>query len=152
MLSKKAKYAIKALVLLGKNFDIRPMRISEIATIENIPVNYLNGILKDLQNGSFVYSKKGSMGGYVLREAPDMITLDKIVRLLDGPIARVLCASLFHYHKCTECAEEATCSIRDLFIKMRETDYQILAGTSIADMIRTESALQVNLLDSKDIG
>ena len=146
MLSKKAKYAIKALILLGKNFGGPPIRISDIATIENIPLKYTAGILKDLHNGGFVYNKKGTNGGYLLREGPEKITLDKIVRLLDGPIARIFCASLFHYHECEECAEEATCSIRDIFVKIREADYQILSSTSIADMINTESALKVDLL------
>lgn len=76
-----------------------------------------------------------------MREAPESITIDKIVRQLDGPIARVLCASIFHYHKCDECVEEAACAIRDLFVKIREADFQILAGTSIADLILNESTL-----------
>ena len=151
MLSKKAKYAIKALILLGKNFDVAPMRISDIAIAENIPVKYMGGILKDLQNGGFIYNKKGINGGYLLRETPEEITLDKIVRLLDGPIAQIFCASLFHYHKCDECADEATCSIRDLYVKIREADYQILAGTSIASLINKETSLKIDRLVTHEI-
>jgi Rrf2 family protein len=145
MLSKKAKYAIKALILLGKNFNKKPINAVQIAIIENIPQQYLKSILFDLKTAGYLNSLKGAEGGYSLREAPEKITLDKIVRQMDGPIARLSCASIFHYHKCEECAQESVCSIRDLFIQIREADFKILAGTTIADMINKEMAI-VNML------
>ncbi|WP_214072754.1 Rrf2 family transcriptional regulator [Mucilaginibacter sp. dw_454] len=146
MLSKKAKYAIKALILLGKNYKQRSLNAVQIADAENIPQRYLRSILSDLKIGGYIYSLKGVDGGYSLRESPEKITLDKIIRQIDGPIARISCASIFHYHKCDECAEEVTCSIRDLFIDIREADFKILSGTSIADMISKEGSLVANLL------
>ena len=59
MLSKKTKYAIKALVVLGKNTDKPPMQISKIAEEERIPKKFLEQILLDLRNAGFLYSKKG---------------------------------------------------------------------------------------------
>jgi Rrf2 family protein len=150
MLSQKAKYAIKALILLGKNLNNKFMHVSEIAALENISAKYLGPILTDLKIAGYVYSKKGYAGGYALRMPPEKITLDKIVRRMDGPIARILCASIFHYHKCEECDEEAVCSIRDLFSQIREADFKILAGTSVADMIKKENLLADSLLLQKE--
>lgn len=146
MLSKKAKYAIKALIVLGKHYQQKPLNAAEIAEIENVPERSLRGILSDLKVGGYIISLKGTEGGYSLRESPEKITLDKIVRQIDGPIARIACASIFHYHKCDECADEASCSVRDLFIQIREADFKILAGTTIADMISKENALKKVLL------
>lgn len=146
MLSKKAKYAIKSLILLGKTGT--SLQIQEIANLENIPKKYLEGILLDLKNAGFLYSRRGHTGGYALRVPPEEITLDKIVRLVDGPIARISCASMFHYHKCEECREEESCSIRDLFIAIRDADVKILAATSVADMMQKESILKA-LIDTK---
>jgi Rrf2 family protein len=145
MLSQKAKYAIKALVILGKNFNGGFMHVSEIAAVENIPGKYLKTILTDLTTGGYLYSKKGNIGGYALRMRPEDITLDKIIRQIDGPIARILCASIFHYHKCDEC-DESTCSIRSLFVKIREEDFKILVNTTIASMIADENRLKENQL------
>lgn len=66
MLSKKTKYAIKALVVLGKNMDQPPMQISKIAEIERIPKKFLEQILLDLRNAGFLYSKKGQAVATVL--------------------------------------------------------------------------------------
>ena len=146
MLSKKTKYAIKALVLLGKNTSNSPMHIAEIAERENIPKKYLESILGELRNAGFLYSRKGSGGGYVLGKPPEEILLVQILRLTDGPIAMVSCASMNYYHKCDECIDEATCGIKQTFIGIRDASLKILTDTSIADLIKKETALEKDLL------
>ena len=145
MLSKKTKYAIKALVLLGKNMDQPPMQIQKIAEEERIPKKFLEQILLDLRNAGFLYSKKGAGGGYSLNKDPKEILLVHIMRITGGPIAMVPCASLNFFHKCEECQQETTCGIRDVFIKVRDATLKILTETSIADIIATEEHLVMNL-------
>jgi len=145
MLSKKTKYAIKALVVLGKNADKPPMQISKIAEEEKIPKKFLEQILLDLRNAGFLYSKKGAGGGYSLNKDPKEIFLVQIMRITDGPIAIVPCASLNFYHKCEECHQETTCGIRDVFIQVRDATVKILSETSIADVISRESSLLLNI-------
>jgi Rrf2 family protein len=146
MLSKKTKYAIKALVILGKNADQPPMQISKIAEEERIPKKFLEQILLDLRNAGFLYSKKGAGGGYSLNKDPKDIYLVSIMRITDGPIAMVPCASLNFYLKCEECKDETTCGIRDLFVQVRDATVKILSETSIADVISRENALIKNLI------
>jgi len=145
MLSKKTKYAIKALVILGKNADKPPMQISKIAEEERIPKKFLEQILLDLRNAGFLYSKKGAGGGYSLNKDPKEIFLVHIMRITGGPIAMVPCASLNFFHKCDECQQETTCGIRDVFIKVRDETLKILTETSIADIIAKEEDLSLNL-------
>jgi len=145
MLSKKTKYAIKALVILGKNIDQPPMQIQKIAEGERIPKKFLEQILLDLRNAGFLYSKKGAGGGYSLNKDPKEIFLVHIMRITGGPIAMVPCASLNFFHKCEECQQETTCGIRDVFIKVRDATLKILTETSIADIIATEQNLVMNL-------
>lgn len=141
MLSKKTKYAIKALILLSKNGDNPPMHITEIAEKEHIPKKYLESILGELRKAGLLHSKKGSGGGYVLNKRPEDISLVQIIRLTDGPIAMVSCASLNYYHKCEECLDEATCGIKTTFINIRDASLKILYETSIADLIEKEKQL-----------
>src|ERR1700749_3533662 len=145
MLSKKTKYAIKALVVLGKNADKPPMQISKIAEEERIPKKFLEQILLDLRNAGFLYSKKGAGGGYSLNKEPKDIFLDSIMRITDGPIAMVPCASLNFYHKCEECHQETSCGIRDVFIQVRDATLKILTETSVADVINRETSLLLSL-------
>jgi len=145
MLSKKTKYAIKALVILGKNMDQPPMQIQKIAEEERIPKKFLEQILLDLRNAGYLYSKKGAGGGYSLNKPANEIFLVHIMRITGGPIAMVPCASLNFFHKCEECQQETTCGIRDVFIKVRDATLKILTETSIADIIATEEHLVMNL-------
>lgn len=141
MLSKKTKYAIKALVILGKNKDLPPMQISKIAEEERIPKKFLEQILLDLRNSGYLYSKKGAGGGYSLNKDPKDIFLVDILRITDGPIAMVPCASHKFYHKCDECKQETTCGIRDVFVDLHDAALKILSETSISDIINREKAL-----------
>ena len=73
------------------------------------------------------------------RPAAD-IDFAEIVRVMDGPIALVPCASLNFYAKCGDCHDEATCAIRRVMGLVREDAVRTLAGTSLADAARMETA------------
>ncbi len=144
MLSKKTRYAIKALVVLGKNFGEAPMQISKIASDEHIPKKFLEQILLDLRNAGLLYSKKGAGGGYGLVKDPAEIFVVQVLRLTGGPVALLPCVSLNFYQKCDECSNEATCGVRDVFLEVRNATLKILSETSIADVIRREGLLIQN--------
>ena len=144
MLSKKTRYAIKALVILGKNFGEAPMQISKIASEEHIPKKFLEQILLDLRNAGLLYSKKGAGGGYGLVKDPAEIFVVQVLRLTGGPVALLPCVSLNFYQKCDECSNEATCGVRDVFLEVRNATLKILSETSIADVIRREGLLIQN--------
>lgn len=150
MLSKKTKYAIKALVALGKNVGNPPMQIVRLATQEMIPRKFLEQILLDLRNAGYLYSKKGAGGGYSLNKEPKDIFLVDILRITDGPIAMVPCASIKFYRKCDECHDEVTCGIRKTFLEVRDASLRILSQTSIADVISKET--QPLLEDNSNLG
>ena len=141
MLSKKTRYAIKALVIMGKNFGQEPMQISRIAEEGYIPKKFLEQILLDLRNAGLLYSKKGAGGGYKLIKDPKEIFLVQVLRITGGPIALLPCVSLNFYQRCEECIDEGTCGIRDVFVDVRNASLKILAETSIADVIARENAL-----------
>ena len=88
MLSKKAKYAIKALIALADREREEPMRIADLAREEQIPPKFLELILLGLKNHGILQSRKGKGGGYLLARDPADIYLGQIVRMFDGPLPR----------------------------------------------------------------
>src|ERR671910_178076 len=84
MLSKKSKYAIKALLRLAEHPPGEPMRIADLARAEQIPAKFLEFILLGLRNNGVLQSRKGKGGGYLLARDPAQISLGQIVRILDG--------------------------------------------------------------------
>lgn len=145
MLSKKTKYAIKALMVLGRNYGKDPMQIVKIAEEENIPKKFLEQILLEMRNAGILYSKKGAGGGYSLNKAPEDVYLSQVMRLIDGPIALLPCVSLNFYRSCDECTTEHACGIRDTFVEVRNAMLQILNDTSVANLINKEKELNLDI-------
>ena len=136
MLSRKAKYAIKALLALAAHDDEEPLRIGDLAVQENIPQKFLESILLVLRNHGVLQSRKGKGGGYRLARDPRTIYLGQIVRLFDGPLAPVPCASQTAYVPCDDCEDEATCGVRLAMKDVRDATARILDHTSLASLRR----------------
>lgn len=132
MLTKKGKYGLKALVHLA----YRPGELSlvnEIAAANNIPKKFLDTILGELRNAGFVYSRKGKAGGYMLARAPEEIQIGHVVRVLDGPLAPIPCASKTRYQPCDDC-DVATCQIRHMMLEVRNAVAEVLDKTTLAQL------------------
>lgn len=142
MLTKKTKYALKALLALARECEGEPVGIAELADREGIPKKFLELILLELKNLGIVQSKKGKGGGYYLSQAPSDVTLGQVVRVLDGPLAPVPCVSETAYRRCDECADESACGIRMVMKDVRDAIAVILDSTTLEDVLRrmTESA------------
>ena len=136
MISKKAKYAFKALSILAKNYEAnKPMLISDIAENGNIPKKFLETILLELKKNGVLLSQKGKGGGYLLRSEPKEVNLAKIIRIIDGPIAPVLCVSLNYYGKCDDCTSEEKCKIRPIMIKLRDANLAVYENSTLQDLL-----------------
>ncbi|HEY3346620.1 MAG TPA: Rrf2 family transcriptional regulator [Nitrospirota bacterium] len=135
MISRKTKYALKALMYLARESDRGPVLISEISEEERIPKKFLESILVTLKNQGFLHSRKGKGGGYSLGKPPKEIIVGEVVRLLDGPFAPVPCVSETAYMKCTECNDENACGIRLVMKDVRDAIAGVLLSTTLADMI-----------------
>jgi len=135
MISKKTKYGLKALAYLAKQDTDDLVSISTIAESENISVKFLESILLSLRKAGFLGSKKGKGGGYYLLKDPKKIKVATIFRILEGPIAMVPCVSLNFYEKCSDCPDEAQCSVHKLMIQIRDNTLAILENNTLADFV-----------------
>ncbi|AUD00854.1 RrF2 family transcriptional regulator [Spirosoma pollinicola] len=135
MISKKAKYAIKALKALTESYGKGPVLISQLAEQELIPKKFLETILLDLRNHGILQSQKGKGGGYLLRVEPERITLAQVIRIIDGPIAPTPCVSLNFYVRCDDCDDEETCSIRPIMLRVRDANLAVYETTTIRMLV-----------------
>ncbi|RDC61423.1 RrF2 family transcriptional regulator [Adhaeribacter pallidiroseus] len=134
MLSKKAKYALKALLYLTKNADKGLILISDISERERIPRKFLEAILVDLKTQGLLQSTRGKNGGYALVKDPSQISVGNVIRMIDGPLAPIPCVSHLYYRKCDECVDEITCEIRIVMKKVRDSTANILDTTYLTDL------------------
>jgi Rrf2 family protein len=132
MLSNKAKYGLKALIHLSGAEG--QCLAGDIARDNNIPRKFLDAILVELRNAGIVNSRKGKNGGYLLARPADKITVGQIIRILDGPLAPIACASKTAYQRCADCPDEDACAIRDIMLDVRDSIALVLDRTSIASL------------------
>ncbi len=133
MLSMKAKYALKALTVMAKH-EKKMLSSKTIAKEADIPQKFLETILVELRNGGFVDSKRGIFGGHFLAKPSREIAVGAVIRLVDGPLAPVLCASVSQYRKCDDCDDEKTCRIRKTMIEVRDAMAGVLDSKTIRDL------------------
>lgn len=136
MMSKKCKYAIKALVRLSRNYNKGYLFTSDIAQAENIPKKFLEQILLQLKHAGYVGSQVGFGGGYYLKKHPKEITVADIYRMFDGAIALVPCVAVKYYEKCDDCSDEVSCVYRREFMKIKEQTRQIMKKTTIQSFLK----------------
>jgi Rrf2 family protein len=135
MLTMKAKYGLRALTALAREYGQGPVLISSLAASETIPRKFLELILLDLKRMGILQSKKGKGGGYLLSRPPSMISVGEVIRALDGPIALLPCVSQSAYRRCEECVDEWTCGIRHIMKEVRDATAGILDGTTLDDLL-----------------
>ncbi len=134
IISKKTKYCLRALYSLARNYGKGPSLVQKIADEEAIPKKFLELILLTAKAGGLVDSKPGRGGGYHLTKPPDQITVGQVVRLIEGPLAPLPCASETAFRRCEECVDENTCGTRLVMRKVRNATAEILDQTTLADV------------------
>jgi Rrf2 family protein len=135
LISKKTKYALKALIYLAREYDKGPILIADLAREERIPKKFLELILLSLKNNGVLQSKKGKGGGYYLGKPPRKVGMGQVIRIMEGPLAPVPCVSETAYERCEECESEESCGIRMVMKDVRDAIAKILDGTTLADVV-----------------
>lgn len=133
MISKKTQYGLKALSYMAQRVNRGPILIADISVDQKIPIKFLEAILLDLKKAGLLDSKKGKGGGYYFALPPGQIKVATVIRLLDGPIAMLPCASLNFYKKCEDC-DELTCGLNHLMKEVRDASLAILENRTVADL------------------
>jgi Rrf2 family protein len=134
VLSQKAKYAIKALLVLARAQKTGALaQARDLSERENIPKKFLDLIFFELRRHGLVISSRGREGGYALAKPAADISIAAIVRAVDGALAPLPCASVRFYRRCEDCKDEKTCEVRRLMRQVRDAASAILDNTSLAE-------------------
>ena len=143
MLTMKGKYGLKAMLHLAGAEPGRLTLSEEIATANSISKKFLDTILGDLRNAGFVHARKGRNGGYALARTPPEIRVGHILRVLDGPLAPIACASRTAYRRCDDCGDVERCSVRLVMLEVRNAISAILDEKTLAELKSMPALLDV---------
>ncbi len=92
-LTKKSKYAVRALMELAIDGCSSPLGVYEIARRQHIPERFLEQIFGDLRRANILESRRGAHGGFCFAVPPEKITVLDIVEILDGEIRPARCSA-----------------------------------------------------------
>ncbi|MBV9758005.1 MAG: Rrf2 family transcriptional regulator [Alphaproteobacteria bacterium] len=141
MLSSKAKYALRAVLVLAEDADAGGWTSSfEIAEREAIPRKFLEAILVQLRDRGFIESRRGPSGGHRLRIPAEELSAADIIRIMDGPIALTPCASRTQFRACDDCVDIRACRLRHLMQRVRDAAAGVLEGCSLAELMNVPTA------------
>jgi Rrf2 family protein len=129
-ISKRTQYGLKAMLSLGRRFGEGPVLISTLS------IKFLELILLDLKSHDRLVSKKGLRGGYQLSRPPSTVTLGSLIRIMEGPLAPLPCASETAFRPCGECEDVESCGTRIIMRQVRDATADVLDRTTLADLLR----------------
>ena len=150
-LSKKTQYTLRALYSLSRQYGQGPVLIAKLSKEESIPRQFLEQILLGLKKDGLVESKKGKGGGYLLIDPPESIMIGKVIRLVEGPLAPLPCASEKAFRKCDECVDDRFCGTKLVMREVRDAMALILDRTSLAEVCRREDAARTEAAQKQEI-
>jgi Rrf2 family protein len=130
MYSQTADYALRAVLLLARSGNDRPMHADVIAREIDAPKNYMAKTLNALAKAGIVSSARGPQGGFALALPAHELTLARVIDCFDEPRRR---------HRCMlgsrPCDAEQPCAAHDRWTRLQAQRREPLATTTISDLI-----------------
>ncbi|PKN28832.1 MAG: hypothetical protein CVU64_11275 [Deltaproteobacteria bacterium HGW-Deltaproteobacteria-21] len=130
-LSTRARYGVRMMLDLARQYGQRPVYLREVAEREAISEKYLSQIIILLRGQGLVLSTRGASGGYSLARSPAEITLRDIVEPLEGGNCLVECVQ----HP-SACSRVPTCAARDIWTLLGEKISETLNSVTLEELVR----------------
>jgi Rrf2 family transcriptional regulator, cysteine metabolism repressor len=134
--STKGEYGVRIMVDLARHYGQRPRSLTDISQAEMLPLAYLEQLVKLLRESDppLVVSTRGAHGGYKLSRDPATITMGEVVRVLEGPISPMICATEGEMSQV--CNFLDSCKTKYLWAKVRDAVANTLDSITLADMVK----------------
>jgi Rrf2 family protein len=128
--SRRTDYATRAVLALTLEGG-GPLKLDELARRTAVPQSVLEQVMPALRTAGIVRSERGPTGGYRLNKKPQEITLERIVRLFQGQLAPIGCATR---HNPEPCPMTIGCTLREVWEEIRDATIQLLGQATFADL------------------
>ena len=128
--SRRTDYASRAVLALALA-DGGPLKLEEIAEVAEAPPSVLEQVMPALRAAGIVRSARGRAGGYTLNNPASEITLERVVRLFQGPLAPIGYATRKNPEPCPELVGR---SLGRAWAEVRDATIEILGRTTFADL------------------
>lgn len=129
ILSRTSQYAVQAMIYIATQPSGAPVLNKEIAARLNVPAPYLAKILQGLSKGGLLYSFRGRLGGFCLREEAEHISLMNLLQMTEGSDFTQSC--LLGLKKCSD---ETACPVHARWLPIKEKVIEMLNQMSLGEL------------------
>lgn len=91
-LGTKAQYAVMAMADLATCASSVPVRLTEIAERQTLPLSYLEQLFVKLRKKGLVKSVRGQQGGYILALTPEQLKISDILQAVEEKVKTTRCS------------------------------------------------------------
>ena len=132
--STKGEYGVRIMVDLARHYGEHPRSLTDISQAESLPLAYLEQLIKLLRESEppLVTSTRGAHGGYKLTRPPEQIMMGQIVRVLEGPISPMICATEGEMSQV--CNFLDSCRTKYLWARVRDAVAHTLDSITLAEL------------------
>jgi Rrf2 family protein len=134
-ISTRGEYGLRSMLVLARLYREGPVSLREIAQREQISVQYLEQLFRELRKEGLVNSHRGTRGGYQLALPPGATSIGSILRTLEGPLGPMQCVmNAAHDPGC--CPHVVgKCPTRVLWKRLKHSIDSVLDETTLADLL-----------------
>ena len=132
-LTKRADYAIRAVLALARAGDGERLSVHRVAAEQGVPERFLPQVMRDLVRAGLVEGTVGRTGGYRLAKPSMEISLLDVVEAVEGDSRRRVCVL-----RGGPCAIDGVCDVHAVFSAAQDDVLRRLRTTTVATSIRLE--------------
>lgn len=132
MISTRGRYALRVLIDLAEHQNGQHMPMKEVASRQDISLNYIERIMPILTKAKLVEGIHGKGGGYRLTKAPEQYRVGEILRLTEGDLAPVACIGC----EAEECSRIDQCRTYSMWDKFYAITNEYFDSITLADLMK----------------
>lgn len=129
-ISARADYAVRAMLAIAASDKHELVKAGALASTQQIPLSFLQGILLDLRRAGLLYSHRGVDGGYELAHPAEETTVGDVLRAVDGNLAMVRGRPAG-----TTAYQGAATGLREVWLAVSTAIRDVVDQTTLADLL-----------------
>ena len=128
------EYGLRCILALAKSWPEKSVTMPELGAMEKLSVPYVGKLMMILKKAGLVKAVRGRNGGYILAEAPDKMSLDRVFNALGEPIYSTRHCDRYS-GEAEICVHIEECNVRNMWATFNDFVNDILKRMTLADLI-----------------